>query len=120
MAPNLTVRDQNGDYTLAEGLGNEVINPKAQIENTYNNTHVDKISGAIGVNYNFLEHFTAESRFQFNYSEVTGKFFQPEVYYGSGKVFNVTRNSVTEYQNIYRDYTWDNFITYKNTWADDS
>ena len=119
MAPNLTVRDQNGDYTLAEGLGNEVINPKAQIENTYNNTHVDKISGAIGVNYNFLEHFTAESRFQFNYSEVTGKVFSPEVYYGSGKVFNVTRNSVTEYQNIYRDYTWDNFITYKNTFGDD-
>ena len=118
MAPNLTVRDANGEYTLAEGLGNEVINPVAQIENTYNETHVDKITGVIGLNYSFLEHFTAESRFQFNYSEVAGKVFMPEVYYGSGKVFNVTRNSVNEYQNIYRDYTWDNFITYKNSWAD--
>ncbi len=119
MAPNLTVRDQNGDYTLAEGLGNEVINPKAQIENTYDTTHVDKISGAIGLNYTFLDNFSAESRFQFNYSEVTGKRFFPEVYYGSGKVFNVTRNSVTEYQNIFRDYTWDNFITYKNSFGED-
>jgi len=67
MAPNLTVRDQNGEYTLAEGLGNEVINPVAQIENTYDNTHVDKISGTLGLNYSFLGHFNAESRFQFNY-----------------------------------------------------
>ena len=118
MAPNLTVRDANGEYTLAEGLGNEVINPVAQIENTYDETHVQKITGVVGLNYSFLEHFSAESRFQFNYSEVTGKVFMPEVYYGSGKVFNVTRNSVNEYQNIYRDYTWDNFITYKNSWAD--
>ena len=116
MAPNLTVRDANGDYTLAEGLGNEVINPLAQIENTYNDTYVDKISGVVGLNYTFLENFSAESRIQFNYSEVNGKVFMPEVYYGSGKVFNVTRNSVNEYQNIYRDYTWDNFITYKNSW----
>ncbi|MDN3642283.1 TonB-dependent receptor [Lutimonas halocynthiae] len=118
MAPDLTVTDANGEYTLAEGLGNEVINPVAQIENTFNETHVDKITGVVGLNYSFLEHFTAESRFQFNYSEVTGKVFMPEVYYGSGKVFNVTRNSVNEYQNIYRDYTWDNFVTYKNSWAD--
>ena len=118
MAPTLTVKDENGDYTLAEGLGNEVINPQAQIDNTYNNTYVDKISGAIGLNYSFLEHFSAESRFQFNYSEVSGKVFSPEVYYGSGKVFNVTRNNVTEYHNIYRDYTWDNLLTYKNSWAD--
>lgn len=119
MAPNLTVRDENGDYTLAEGLGNEVINPKAQIENTYNNTHVDKISGVVGLNYSFLENFNLESRFQFNYSEVSGKVFSPEVYYGSGKVFNVDRNSVTEYHNIQRDYTWNNFLTYKNTFGDD-
>lgn len=118
MAPNLNVRDENGEYTLAEGLGNEVINPQAQIDNTYNKTYVDKISGAIGLNYSFLEHFSAESRFQFNYSEVSGKVFSPEVFYGSGKVFNVTRNNVTEYHNIYRDYTWDNLLTYKNSWAD--
>ncbi|WKK65129.1 SusC/RagA family TonB-linked outer membrane protein [Lutimonas zeaxanthinifaciens] len=118
MAPNLPVYDENGDYTLAEGLGNEVINPQAQIDNTHNKTYVDKISGAIGLNYSFLEHFSAESRFQFNYSEVSGKVFSPEVYYGSGKVFNVTRNLVNEYHNIYRDYTWDTFLTYKNSWAE--
>ena len=118
MAPNLTVRDANGDFTLAEGLGNEVINPVAQIENTFNDTRVDKISGVLGLKYDFLEHFSAETRFQFNYAEVTGKVFSPEVFYGSGKVFNVTRNNVNEYENFFRDYTWDTFVTYNNQFAE--
>ncbi|MGA9271512.1 MAG: SusC/RagA family TonB-linked outer membrane protein, partial [Lutimonas sp.] len=87
--------------------------------NTYNDTQVDKISGVLGLNYEFLEHFSAETRFQFNYSEVAGKVFSPEVFYGSGKVFNVTRNNVNEFQNIFRDYTWDTFVTYKNQFGDD-
>ncbi len=119
MAPTLTVLDENGEYTLAEGLGNEVINPVAQIANTYNDTHVDKISGVLGLNYEFLEHFSAETRFQFNYSEVSGKVFSPEVFYGSGKVFNVTRNNVNEFENFFRDYTWDTFVTYDNQFGED-
>ncbi|WP_282081059.1 SusC/RagA family TonB-linked outer membrane protein [Aquimarina algiphila] len=119
MAPNLTVRDGNGDFTLAEGLGNEVINPVAQIANNFNTTRVNKISGVIGLSYNFLKNFKAESRFQFNYSEVSEKRFSPEVFYGSGKVFNVDRSSVTEDEDIFRDFTWDNFITYDKTFLED-
>lgn len=118
MSPVLTIRDENGDFTLAEGLGNEVINPVAQIAGTFNDTQVDKISGTAGLNYTFLENFSAESRFQFNYAEVAGRSFSPEAFYGSGKVFNVTRNSVNEYTNIYRDYTFDNFITYTKSFND--
>ncbi|WP_299254374.1 TonB-dependent receptor [uncultured Aquimarina sp.] len=119
MAPNLSVRDENGDFTLAEGLGNEVINPVAQIANTFNNTEVNRIGATFGLKYNFLSNFTAESRFQFNYSEVEGKTFSPEVFYGSGKVFNVDRSSVTESKNFFRDYTWDNFLKYEKVFADD-
>ncbi len=117
MAPNLTIRDENGDFTLAEGLGNEVINPVAQIANTFDKTIVKKISGVVGLRYNFLENFKVESRFQFNYAEVSEKRFSPEVFYGSGKVFNVDRNSVTEDEDIFRDFTWDNFLTYENTFG---
>ncbi|WP_299181437.1 TonB-dependent receptor [uncultured Aquimarina sp.] len=119
MAPTLSVRDENGDFTLAEGLGNEVINPIAQIENTFNNTRVNRIGATFGLKYNFLNNFTAESRFQFNYSEVDGKVFSPEVFYGSGKVFNVERSSVTEFKNFFRDFTWDNFLKYEKVFADD-
>ena len=118
-APTFSVRDENGAFTLAEGLGNEVINPLAQIENTNNNTRVRKLSGSFGLNYSFLENFQIESRIQANYAEVIGFNFSPVAFYGSGKVFNIDRNSVTESLSIFRDYTFDTFIQYDNIFAED-
>ncbi|WP_026913855.1 SusC/RagA family TonB-linked outer membrane protein [Christiangramia portivictoriae] len=118
MNPNIPVRDANGNFSLAEGLGNEVINPLAQINDAYNDTRVDKISGVGGLEYTIWDKLTAKTQFQFNYSEVDGRYFSPEVFYGSGKVFNVDRNNVTENFEIYRDYTWDNFLTYNDSFGD--
>ncbi|MCM4157312.1 TonB-dependent receptor [Gramella sp. AN32] len=115
MAPTIPVLDENGDFSLAEGLGNEVINPVAQIANTYNNSEVDKITGTLGLSYDFFEHFKAETRYQFNYSEVRGNSFLPTAFYGSGKVFNIDRNVVNESTNYFRDYTFDAFLSYTNT-----
>ena len=121
MAPTFNVRDANGDFTIANGLGNEVINPIAQIANTFNTNEVDKITSTVGLSYNFWDHFTAESRYQFNYSEVRGRSFLPEgLNFGDGKVFN--NLGVNQYfvnDSFFRDYTFDNFLTYKNTFADD-
>ncbi|MFL1896320.1 SusC/RagA family TonB-linked outer membrane protein [Aquimarina sp. 2-A2] len=119
MAPTLSVYDQNGDFTIAEGLGNEVINPLAQIENTFNDSQVNKIAATIGLQYKFLNDFTAETRFQANYADVDEITFAPEVFYGSGKVFNIDRNRVTETDNYFRDYTWDNFLKYETVIKED-
>ena len=118
MAPNIPVRDVNGEYSLADGLGGEVINPQAQMANTYNRTNVMKLNGFAGLAYNFLDHFTAEANIQFNYAEVTNRSFDPIDYYGIGKVFNTERSSVFEGFDIYRDYTFDGFIKYENTFND--
>lgn len=119
-APTFAVRDANGAFTLAEGLGNEVINPLAQIENTFNSNDVDRISGKIGLAYDFWNHFSANSSIQFNYAEVQGRFFAPTIFYGAGKVFNNTgRSSLTVNKDIFKDYTWDNYITYSNTFKED-
>lgn len=118
MAPTFSVRDANGDYTLAEGLGAEVINPLAQIDDAYDRSRVTRLSGNGGLSYNFLDHFTAQSNIQFNYSEVTSKIFNPIANFGSGKVFNVERSSVFEGLNYYRDYTFDAFLKYENTFSD--
>ncbi len=118
-APTFAVRDANGEFTLAEGLGNEVINPLAQIANTFNETGVDRLSGKVGASYSLLEGLKAESNFQFNYSEVEGRFFFPTVFYGSGKVFNVDRNFVVESKDIFRDYTWDTFLNYVTDLGED-
>ncbi|WP_166959447.1 SusC/RagA family TonB-linked outer membrane protein [Yeosuana marina] len=118
MAPTFSVYDENGDYTLAEGLGGEVINPLAQIDDTYDRTKVMRLSGNAGLSYNFLDHFTAQSNIQFNYSEVRGKIFNPIAYFGSGKNSNVLRSSVRETLNYYRDYTFDATIKYDNRFND--
>ncbi|OZV67221.1 SusC/RagA family TonB-linked outer membrane protein [Winogradskyella aurantia] len=117
-APTLPVRTPGGSYSISEGLGNEVVNPLQQIDNTYNRQLVDRISGVAGLSYNFLEHFTAQVNYQFNYSEEDVKVFTPEQFYGSGKVFNVFRNQVTENANIFRDYTFDATLKYDRTFND--
>jgi TonB-linked SusC/RagA family outer membrane protein len=117
-APTFEVKDSSGAYTLAEGMGNEVINPLAQIENTYDKTKVDKISGSFGLNYKFFKNFKVETNFQFNYAEVKTNIFSPVVFYGSGKVFNKDRSEVIERKDTYKDYTFDAFLTYENTFSD--
>lgn len=117
-APTFSIRDTDGNYTLSDGLGNEVINPVAQVANTFNKSEVFRISGKVGARYEFLNDFSAESSLQFNYSEVDGIGFSPEVFYGSGKVFNVDRNVVSENFDIYKDYTWDTFLNYDKDFGD--
>ena len=118
MAPTFTVRDADGNYTKAEGLGAEIINPLAQIQDASDRGDVMKLSGNAGLSYNFLDHFTAQSNIQFNYAEVSAKVFNPIANFGSGKVFNVERSSVFEGLNYFRDYTFDAFLNYENTFND--
>ncbi|PHQ29370.1 SusC/RagA family TonB-linked outer membrane protein [Leeuwenhoekiella nanhaiensis] len=121
MDPTKPVYDANGDFTLATGLGNEVINPVAQIANTFNRTQVDKITGSVGLSYEFFDNFKIESNYQFNYSEVRNRAFTPSgLFYGDGKVFNnIGVNQYFVNDSFFRDYTWDNLLTYTNTIADD-
>lgn len=112
MAPTIP---SNG---TANDLGFEVVNPIKQINNTFNRGLVDKINGNIGLSYNFFKNFTAEARYQFNYSQVKGKSFSPIIDYGNqgtvDKVFDVERNRVAVNNDFFRDYTFDAFIKYEN------
>ncbi len=123
MNPNLGVRDETGGFSRAIDLPIEVINPLAQIESTFNDVKVDKISGVFGANYSFLKNFTAEANYQWNYAEVRGKFYFPEADFGrigqSDKVFDREIDVVVENLDFFRDYIFDAFITYDNTFADD-
>jgi len=118
MSPNIPVKDDQGRFSKADGLGAEVINPVAQMANTYNRTKVMKLNGFGGLAYNFLDHFTAEANIQFNYAEVSSFSFDPIDNYGGGKVFNTFRSGVFEGLNIFRDYTFDAFIKYENIFND--
>jgi len=115
-APTFSIRDANGAFTLSEGLGNEVVNPLAQIANTFNSTDIGKIAGKIGLNFSFWKNFSFENSVQFNYSEVQGRTFSPLVFYGSGKVFNnEDRPNLVTNKDIFKDYTFDSFLNYQKT-----
>lgn len=111
--------DTNGNYTQVPstaGFGIEVINPLAQINNTYNDYNIKRLSGAFGFDYSLLNDLVLTSKIGFNTANSEGKSFAKIVNYG-GKVFDVTRSSVS--QNAINDnsYVFDLYLTYKKSFA---
>lgn len=111
MPSNLDVTDD----APTNGVGIEVINPIDQMAATFNNVATRKITANWGLNYKFLEHFTADVRMQLNHSTTNFKAFLPAVNFGGSKVFN---NPVTQYdrgQGSATDYTFDAFVKYERS-----
>ena len=121
--PTMAVRDENGAFALANDISQiEIINPVAQIENSFNTSRVSKFSGVIGLDYTFLKNFKASSKFQINHANVRDDVFRPEVFYGNGKAANFgdinddnITNFIVDFGADYDDFTWDNYISYDNT-----
>ncbi|MFV0378162.1 MAG: SusC/RagA family TonB-linked outer membrane protein, partial [Mangrovibacterium sp.] len=112
MPSTMPVYDENGDYFLApSNLGNEVINPMAQIANTFNDSNLAKWNGNFSLDFELMPGLTATTRIGFNTNNDKSKDFSKQISYG-GKVFDVTRSSVFQTRNNYNDYTFDAFVTY--------
>lgn len=107
--------DQNGEFSLVPsttGLGIEIINPLAQIENTYNDYDLQKLSGTFGLDYTVLPGVVLSGKIGFNTSNSKGKVFLKEIFYGAGKVFNVPRSLVNQNAINDNDYSFDFYGTY--------
>ncbi len=118
MPSTMPVYDENGDYFLAPtSLGIEIINPLAQIDNTYNDYNLNKLNGNFSLDYAYDQHLKATARIGFNTSNSEGKTFSKIVDYG-GKVFDVTRSRVNQNAENFNDYTFDAFVTYDNTFVE--
>ncbi|WP_299781603.1 TonB-dependent receptor [uncultured Formosa sp.] len=100
-------------------LGNEVVNPLSQISNTYNKYSGNSIEGTFQLEYKPIEGLTITSRIGIKSYTDNAKTFSPIVNYGSGKVFNTDRSSVTQTKNTNNSYTWDTFATYSKVFAED-
>lgn len=118
MPPTLTPYQADGSFTLAEGLGAEVINPLAQIANTYNETNTNRFAGTVGLNYELFDGLSFSSTLPFNYSLVRSENFGPEVFYGSGKVFNTTESTISEAFQNFNSWGWDNVLNYERVFDD--
>jgi TonB-linked SusC/RagA family outer membrane protein len=110
-----------GNFSLipsTTGLGIEIINPLAQIANTYNDYNFKKINGNFGFDYKLFKDFVVSSSIGFNTSNSESKSFAQQISYG-GKVFDVPRSSVTQNAINDNDYSFDLFGTYTKKIAND-
>ncbi|MGS2726461.1 SusC/RagA family TonB-linked outer membrane protein [Psychroserpens sp. BH13MA-6] len=108
--------NEAGQPTLipnSPGLGIEIINPIAQIQNTYNDYDLRKLNGTVALELDLLKNVMLTTRIGFNTSNSEGKTFAKQVDYG-GKVFDVPRSSVSQNSINDNDYTLDVFATYDN------
>lgn len=116
----ITPYDANGAYSLvpnATGYGTEIINPLAQIENTYNDYNYKKINGNFGLQYKLFKGFTISSTIGFNTSNSKSKSFAKQIDYGE-KIYDVDRSSVTQGAVNDNNYSFDLYAEYKHTLAD--
>ena len=113
--------DANGDFTKVPsntGLGIEIINPLAQVANTYNDYNFKKVNGNFGLDYKVFKDFTISSSIGFNTSNSESKSFAKQIDYG-GKVFDVPRSSVSQSAINDNDYSFDLFGTYTKKIGED-
>ncbi len=112
--PTLSPYDVNGEYTLFPntGLGIEIINPLAQIENTYNSYNFKGLNGNFGIDYKIFKGFALNASIGFNTFNSKGKDFFKQISYGDGKVLNVGRSSVNQNAINNNSYTFDFFGVY--------
>tara|TARA_R110002012_G_scaffold99980_1_gene238274 strand:+ start:60429 stop:63587 length:3159 start_codon:yes stop_codon:yes gene_type:complete len=138
--PTESVRT-DGRYSYLDRIA-DIINPLAQMENSFNETFVNKITGKQELAYDLNEHFTVNGRLGYNYSIVDFKGFNPLVWYGLGKAQNSAANedldpvlieigdpendgiilergaSVTEARTTYLDYILEGFVNYERKFND--
>lgn len=89
--PNEPVRSNDGNYSYLEEVS-DIINPIAQMENTFDNSIVDKIVGKEELSYEINDDFSVTGRLGYNYALVDQKVFSPLVWYGPGKAQNTAIN----------------------------
>lgn len=119
----LSPYDANGNFTLVPdtpGFGNEVINPLAQINNTYNSYNLEKLNGSISLDYQVYKDLKLTTRYGFERGNSVGKSFSMLVNYGQGKVFNnVDRSTVSQNTQKFNNYTFDAFAEYEKRLFED-
>ncbi len=89
--PTDPIRGSNGKYTYLEEVA-DIINPFAQMENTYNWAWVNKFVGKQELTADINENLTFTNRFNYNYALVDNKAFSPLAWFGPGKAQNTALN----------------------------
>ena len=109
---------RNG-YGIVQTGAIEVSNPLSQIASTYNTAVVDKISPALAATYKFSDKLSVRSKYLMNRAVVNVQIFRPLVFLGGNKSLSrTTNNEFLDNKDTYDDYTWNNIITYEDSFND--
>ena len=68
--PMVSPFDQNGSYGISETITQEIINPLAQIANTYNENNTNKLTGKIELQYELMSDLSITSRLGYTYVDI--------------------------------------------------
>ena len=90
--PTDPVQEANGTYSYLEEVS-DIINPIAQMQNTYNTSYVDKFVGKEEIAFDITKNLTFTNRFSYNFALVDQKVFSPLAWYGPGKAQNSALNA---------------------------
>jgi TonB-dependent starch-binding outer membrane protein SusC len=127
---------EDGSYAFLEDVS-EVINPLAQMANTFNRVTTNKIVGKQELRYKINENLEATGRAGYIYAIGDEKQFNPLVFYGANKAQNTAANAalepnmtkisddlsipvynnVRETRNTYFNYNFEAFLNYNRTFG---
>ena len=129
--PTVSPFDENGNFGISNTITQEIKNPLAQINDTYNEANTNKLFGKIEFQYDVLDNLKVTSRLGYIYTDVYSKNFVPLVYYGVGHnsttanpdlspiitvdeegVETATHNRVSESKTNYFSYTYELYGNY--------
>ena len=129
--PMVSPYDANGNFGISETITQEIKNPLALIDNTYNQSNSNKLSGKLELQYDVMDNLKVTSRFGYTFVDIYGKNFVPFQYYGAGHnstnanadlspivttdgegVVTSTHNRVGESKTNYFTYTYELYGNY--------
>ena len=130
--PTAPIKTVEGRYSYLEEV-NDIINPIAQMENTYNTSWVNKFVGKEEIAFDITKNLVFTNRLNYNVALIDGKVFSPLVWYGPGKYANNAANedldpvqveiadgvqidrgaSVSESRTTYTDLNYEGFLNHK-------
>lgn len=111
-------RYRNG-YGVLNTNAIEVANPVAQISNTYDTTTRNRISPTFSAQYKMFDKLSIRSKLSYNREVVDNDTFLPLTFYGEGKsLTRTTQNQLTDNKDVWQDYTWNNILTYKDSFRE--
>jgi len=118
-----------GTYSVSNNILSEIFNPLTQLENTYNESNTNKLYGKLEAQYDILKNLKVTARYGYTNTDVTGKSFNPLVYYGAAHINSTldatgnarpgSNNNVNEFKTTYYNFTFENFANYNFKVAED-